>query len=252
MDLNEIAELVSTDSGLTIRLLRLVNSAFFAFSQKIDSINDAVAALGVQQVCDLALATSVTGIFKGVPSELVEMESFWRHSLACALAARALAINRSDPGPVEPFFVAGMLHDVGRLIMFARMPEASREALVRSSESGQPLRAVEKQLFGYDHAAAGAALMQVWNLPHSLSEATHYHHQPSGADHFPDLASTIHVADIIAHALEYGSSGEPFVPKIFPPAWARCRIEPNTLEDIVAQVDSHYKNLILALKSRKP
>ena len=109
------------------------------------------------------------------------MESFWRHSLACALAARALAINRSDPGPVEPFFVAGMLHDVGRLIMFARMPEASREALVRSSESGQPLRAVEKQLFGYDHAAAGAALMQVWNLPHSLSEATHYHHQPSGA-----------------------------------------------------------------------
>lgn len=251
VDLNEIAELVAKDSGLTMRLLRLVNSAFFAFKQKIESINDAVAAIGVQQVCDLALTTSVTRIFKGVPEELVEMESFWRHSLACALAARALAINRNEAGPVESYFVAGMLHDVGRLIMFARMPEATREALVYSRKLNQPLIAAEKQMFGYDHAEVGAALMEIWSLPKSLSEATHFHHQPAACDHFEDLASTVHVADLIAHALEYGSSGEPFVPKLVPSAWDRCGIEPDSLADIVAQVDQQFKNLIHALKAAR-
>ena len=114
---DQISSIIMQDPGLTARLLRIVNSAYFGFPRKIDTISRAVMIVGTQQLHDLTLATSIVTLFRRIPEQFVSMESFWKHSVACGLAARVLAgLNRESN--VERFFVAGILHDVGRLIMY--------------------------------------------------------------------------------------------------------------------------------------
>ena len=183
---DDIAKIITEDQGLTARLLRLANSPMFGWFGKVDSISKAVTIIGTQQLRDLALAASVMGVFKGIPEDLLNMQSFWRHSIACGIVARTLATWRRETN-VERFFVAGMLHDVGQLIMATTLPEIVKEMIVSSREEKKMFLMMERERLGFDHADAGGALLKSWKIPSNISDPVTYHHTPALADQFPKI-----------------------------------------------------------------
>jgi len=242
----DIARVISEDAGISIRLLRIVNSAYFGYTEKIESLNQAVSALGTQQVRDLVLATTVVEKFEGVPSDLIDMESFWQHSMACGVAARALAEARKQEN-IETYFLGGMLHDVGRLLIISKMPEESREMLIRCSRSNTLLHNAEKELFGYDHSEVGEVLLNKWGLPAHLEEAVGSHHLPQKAVKNPMLAAVVHIADVVVHGLKMGNSGVNVVPKLSSFAWSRFGMAATILPKVIEQLDVQYSAMLKAL-----
>jgi len=239
----DIAKIIREDPGLTARLLRIVNSAFYNFPSRVDTISQAVTIIGTQQLGALALATSVMQLFKGIPEEFVSMDSFWRHSVACGLAARVIGTLRREPNP-ERLFVAGILHDIGRLVMFTKATDGSRDAFVRARDQNILLVDAERDAVGFTHAVVGGVLLQTWKLPGILEEVVMFHHNPQAATKFPMETSIVHIADIIAHAMELGSSGEHFVPPLNGEAWERLGLQISVLPSVVEQVDRQYQDAI--------
>ncbi|MDD2851978.1 MAG: HDOD domain-containing protein [Desulfuromonadaceae bacterium] len=242
----DIAKVLSEDQGLAARILKLANSPLFGYFSKIDTVTQAVTIIGIQQVRDLALAISVIGVFKGLPKDLVTMECFWRHSIGAALAARVLATSQREAN-LERFFVAGILHDIGRLLLFMRLPDLCREMIETARNSNQCLHELERQRLGYDHADVGGALLRRWKLPTRVTEPVEYHHRCNHAGQFPRESAILHCADLLAHALELGGSGEERVPPLIPGSWERLTVSPFQLPQIVAQIDNQLEEISKAL-----
>lgn len=239
----DIGGVVSEDPGLTARLLKLVNSAFFGFPGRIDTVSRAITIVGTHQLSDLTLATSVIKAFDSVPQDLVDMTSFWCHSLAVGVCARVIASQRREDN-VERFFVAGMLHDIGLPIMYMKLPREMRQILERSKATGELLDTVEKAVLSYDHTDVGRFLLKGWNLPESLQEAVHFHHHPERAQHFPVEAAAIHLADLIATALDMGSGGEYWVPPLDVKAWDFLGLNINTIPAMWDEIQCQYEDVV--------
>jgi HD-like signal output (HDOD) protein len=178
-------------------------------------------------------------MFDHIPRQLVDVESFWRHSLACGVTARAIAGRRGETN-VERFFAEGVLHDVGHLILYAHAPDEAREAIVRSRVSGRPLHECERDVLGFDHADVGHALLMQWNLPEPFRDAVGHHHTPRRALHFPADAAVVHVAEVIIHALGMGRTGEDQVPPFDPQAWETLGIEAEAYRGVVEDAERQY------------
>ncbi len=237
---SDVGKVIGDDPGLTARLLKLVNSAMYGFPTPIETVSHAISIVGTAQLQDLALATSVIRLFASLPQGLVTMDSFWRHSVACGVIARNLATRRREAN-VERYFVAGLLHDIGRPVLFTQVPDQSRAAMARSHETGVPLFVAEQAFLGFDHTHVGQALLDMWKLPPSLKEAVAHHHYPDRATRFPMETATVHVADLIANALQLGSSGEQAMPPFAAAAWGQLGLPPAVLADLIEESERHYE-----------
>jgi HD-like signal output (HDOD) protein len=242
-----ISDIISDDPGLTSRLLQLVNSAFYSFPSRIETVSRALFIVGTQQLRDLALATSIMNLFKGIPEDLVNMESFWRHSVACGLAAKILATYRRCEMNVERFFAAGIIHDIGRLIIYKKIPDTAREMIIRCKTNRELLYSVEKEVIGFDHSDLGRVLVQFWNLPPSLEEVVAYHHSPGEAIRYPIETAVVHIADIIAHAMQFGNSGEQYIPSMDEKAWELIGIPISVLSPTLDQLEREVKDVVQSL-----
>ena len=232
-----IANIISKDQSLSARLLQMVNSAFYNFPSKIDTISRAVAIIGTKQLSTLSLGTCALAVFKDVPSDLIDMKSFWKHSVACGIIARILASYKNNT-LTERFFVGGLLHDIGRLILFMSIPEISKEALLKAKETGCMLHQAENDLIGFDHSRMGGILLKEWKLPISLENIVRFHHIKTESQIKLDTA-VAHIADIMANALEIGSSGEHNVPPLVPKAWAEIGLSAGIITATVDQAKHH-------------
>jgi HD-like signal output (HDOD) protein len=240
---HEVAAVIGQDPALTARLLRLANSPYFAFGRTVDSVHQAVVLIGATHVRDISLATSVTGFFPDVPPDLIHSGDFWRHSLAVGIGARALAEMRRESN-IERFFVAGMLHDVGRLVLYMCAPDAARAVLEHAKDHECLLYEAEMDLIGFDHGTVGGALMEKWNMPDSLVECVALHHRPGEARGFPVEAATIHLADLIANALKLGRSGERMVPPRWTDVWETLSLDPSILSDLMTSIRDEYVEVV--------
>lgn len=239
----DIAKLVSEDTALAAKVLRLANSAMYNFPSKISAITQAVTIIGTRQLKDLVLAASVTSVFKDMPSDLVDMESFWRHSIASAVAARLLSQLRRDSNS-ESAFVAGLLHDIGRLIMFKELGPQMLQCCQRSQTESITLDLIERESFGFDHALLGGMLLKEWKLPPQLVESTQFHHSPSRSMTYPVEASYVHIANIIVTMLQFGNSGDPRVPKLDHGAWASLGFQADIVDTLVDDVKAQYNSAV--------
>ena len=211
----DIGRAISQDAALTARLLRVANSPAFGQHGKIATISRAITVLGVRQVRDLTVGLTAVRTFDGIGNELVTMESFWRHSFLCAVAAGQIAGRRAR-NPDDSPFIAGLLHDVGQLVLFSRAPQLARQALLMSVDSADDrgLFLCEREILGFDHGAVGVALAKSWGMPRSLQECIEFHHEPERAQEFPLEAATIHIANSVAVLAEIGSSEPADAPAI--------------------------------------
>ncbi len=199
----QVAEAISHDPALAARVLRLVNSPYFGVPTRIDNIPRAVSLLGTQQIHDLALATAVAHTFSGIDPRQHDMASFWSRSLFSALVAQQLGrVCRVEQA--ERLFVAGLLADLGHLILYQTIPRESLSAEQRWLELAQPLVEVERELLGLDYARVGATLMRQWQLPETLVESTEFHPEPIRAQRDPLGAAVVHLAMTMAQARRLG------------------------------------------------
>jgi putative nucleotidyltransferase with HDIG domain len=216
----DIARAVSQDPSFTVRLLQVANSPFYGFSSTIDTVAKAVSLIGTSQMRSLALSMSVAKSFAGLPNDLVSMDNFWRHSLYCAVIARILAKQAGKCDP-EAVFTAGLLHDIGELIIFNRMPEQAKEALllVLDQVDDLPIYRAEQQIISFDHAQVGGELARQWNLPPLLEECIAYHHSIGDAKRYPQETALVHLANIFAQMAELDTLDPEDVSATDPRAW---------------------------------
>jgi HD-like signal output (HDOD) protein len=244
--IEDITRVISEDQGLTARLLKLANSPLFGYFSRIDSIGKAATIIGTQQLQAMALAVSVMEVFTGIPENLVNMKTFWQHSIACGITARALAIYRREAN-VERVFAAGILHDVGRLVICTTMPKLFTGLLIAGREEKALLFRMEKESLGFTHAEVGGRLLEKWRIPASIAEPVACHHSPDMARKFPLEAAFIHLADIICKSLGLGFNGERFVPPLEPASWERLDIPPAALAEVVKHVEPQMADTMAIL-----
>lgn len=238
----DFADVISRDPSLTARLLRIANSPFFGLTTKVATVNRAVTVVGAKPLRDLVIATCAVNSFKGIPNQLVSMDDFWYHSLYCALASRALA-QRRRLAHAESLFAAGLLHDIGQLIIFNRLPDQAQEALRLSVEDPHTLdmHQAELQVLGFDHAEVGGLLLQRWRLPPLLEECVAHHHTPAEARRFPVEAALVHIANVIATMAEINSLNLEDVPVIQAKAWKQAGLTESVIEPVVREIQRQFR-----------
>jgi HD-like signal output (HDOD) protein len=239
-----VAEIISKDVSLSARLLRLVNTPFYGFPSKIDTLSRAVAIVGTNQLTSLALGITVMSSFDDIPEDQIRMQDFWLQSVTCGTLARLLAIRTDIPGD-ERFFVAGLLHDVGRLVLLRSQPGMIRTVLKQAHCCGLPLHELEQTCWGWDHGDLGAALLKQWKLPFFIEHQVRHHHAPLRAMR-PEEAAVTHVAEVASHAIFPRNNGTPFVPPLSTEAWDMLGISANDLMDIVNQARQQGETIMAA------
>jgi putative nucleotidyltransferase with HDIG domain len=228
---HNIAKVVNKSPSLTAILLRIVNSSFYGFPSKINNISRAVTIIGTREITSLALGLSIVKAFKNIPEEIIDMSSFLKHSIACGIISRILAANNNIP-KTEQMFVSGLLHDIGRLIIYQYFPEQAKMLLSHPDTSDKLLYQQENSLLGCNHTLIGKHLLKTWKLPLELENNIFFHHNPSAA-HDPVKAAIVHFADIMVNALKLGSSGERFVPCFDDKTWDNLGVSPSSFETII-------------------
>ncbi len=232
---DDFSNIINADPSLAAHLLRMANSPFYGRGSKVETIVHALGIVGIEQLSELALATTMIKQFKGIDKGLVNMQSFWMHSIGCGLAARTIAQNMGEKH-VEPYYTASMLHDIGSLILYKEIPDKAREILTRCKSEGLPLSTVEEEVLGFTHAEVGAIVFTKWGLPRSLVEAVQYHHRPSEAKDHPLFPAIVHLADIIAYEMDLGTGGEPTIPVLDPAAIQRTGLTRSYLTEVQGYV----------------
>ena len=230
---DDIAQVVNKSPSLAVLLLKIVNSPFYGFPAQIDTITRAVAIIGTKEISSLALGICTITMFKNIPRHIIDMPSFLKHSLACGIVARIVAAHKNIL-QTEQLFVAGLLHDLGRLVVYQYYPDQATHLLNRSLAGDQPLYEVEREYLGCHHTDIGQHLLQQWKLPITLENILFYHHCPSQADNQMQ-AAIVHLADIMVNALGLGSSGNRFVPRFDQEAWNHLNLSPGCYEAIIEQ-----------------
>ncbi len=238
----DIARITINDQGLSARLLRLANSAFYGYPSTVSNISDALTVIGLQQFKNMALSTCIMGVFKGMPAGLVSMEQFWRKSIACGLCARIMALELREANS-ERFFLGGLLHRVGRLILFKSRPEASIEIMEIGKTRDIHLHHIETEVLGFNHADVGGALLEYWKLPASLSELVTHYHKPTHTRISIQDVSLIHLSDFITEALGMGYTGERYVPQFSEAAWGHSGMDETNLPVIVDELKRQYEDV---------
>jgi HD-like signal output (HDOD) protein len=235
---DDIAQVIQKSPSMTAILLKIVNSPFYGFPSKIDKISLAVTLIGRREIFGLALGLSILSTFDKIPKELLDMFSFQKHSVACGIISRMLATQKGI-SQTEQFFVSGLLHDIGRLIIYCDCPEDSRNILNLSRTTNKLLYEVESEYFGFNHSHVAKHLIQQWKLPLSLENNIFYHHNPSEALQ-PVPATLVHLADIITNGLGIGTSGEYFVPPLDAEAWDGLGLSPTCFDIVIKQATHQF------------
>ena len=235
----DIGDAIIQDPALTARLLKVVNSSFYGFPSKIETVSRAITIVGTLELTDLILGTSAVHTFQKIPNQLVDMQQFWEHSLYAAVVARIIAKQLCAPNS-ERCFVMGLLHDIGSLILYRLKPEQSRQALEMAAEKQLPLVLAEKQVFGFDHADVGAELMTAWNLPESFSQVVLHHHEPSSAASYRLEGATIHLADVISGMKHVTGSNTGRVAPLEPLAWEMIGLPADSVDALASEADIQF------------
>lgn len=237
----DIENVISKDTNLSARLLKIVNSAFYGYPSKIDTLSRAINVIGTRQLSTLAVGINIITIFNKIPSGIINMKMFWKHSILCGICARILAGYKNIQN-TERMFTAGLLHDIGRLVCYNHLPKDALVAAMNARNENKLLYMAERDVFRVDHALIGGCLLNKWKMPMSLEEMVSYHHEPLKSKNQTE-SSILHLADIIANAMEIGTSGERFIPPLNRDAWLRLDMTTNVFRLIFEQSDHQLEDV---------
>ncbi len=236
-----IAEVVGLDVGLSTQILKLVNSPLYGFPSEISSLVRAVALIGGKELCTLALGLSTIGYFRDIPPELIDMRAFWMHSLTSAVFCKVIAEQVEGVSP-EEMFTAGLLHDVGRLILFKKMPCSAVQAMIYARENFIPLVEAEDMVLGFNHTDVARGMFERWNFPESLIDIIASHHSPKNSDNYSESA-VLQLGDNLALAVGISEGGMYVLPGTEEGVWEELGVNEDRLTEIVKDYDYQISEL---------
>jgi putative nucleotidyltransferase with HDIG domain len=195
--INKVGDLISRDPSIAAKILQLANSAFFGRRRNVSKITEAVSYLGMSRIAELLLALHVFAQFKPTISAAFSMEELWTHSNSTAMTAKRIAEKQHASSKIaDDSFTAGLLHDIGKLVLASRLPEEYEKTVLRAIADKIPLWLAERETFSATHAEVGAYLLAIWGLPNPIVDAAGYHHNPTAASTQDFSALTaVHAAD---------------------------------------------------------
>jgi len=233
----DVGKVISQDQVLSAQILRMANSPFFGMSRKISSVTQALVILGFDVIKGLVLTSSV---FEMMQKSIVGL---WEHSIGSAATARVLA-NLVGQSEEEEVSVAGLLHDLGKVVMSVQLEDKARDEIVALVQKKKTSRyEAENEVLGFTHAQVGLWLAEHWKLPQSLAEPMCYHHQPEKARHAPKQTAIVHLANIIIRARGFGFGGDPYVPPLSKEAWELLGLKTDDFQDILEEMEPNLLSL---------
>ena len=233
----DVAKVVRNDAGLSTFLLRLVNSAFYSFPARVDTVSRAVTMVGVRPLYLLSMGLLFQDMIRAIPKDSLVIANFWQHSIATGLAAQEIW-KQMGQKEEERLFTGGLLHDIGILAMGCMLPHVQDlYKHLNIKVRRVPMHDVEKELLGFDHARFGAMLLRKWNMPASLAMPVLWHHHPQGAAHYKEPI-VVHLADIVASSLGHSPISGEVVPKLDPAAWELSGLNQDQVLKIVDAVEN--------------
>ncbi len=234
VNLGEVERWLAKDQGLATGVLRIANSPFYGMARRIGSLREATVILGVHTVRNVVTTAGVLELF-GEESEIgFDRLAFWQHSNCAAVAAQVVAAECGQE-PDEAY-TAGLLHDVGRLVIDTVLPQEFARVISLCRERGCQMGEAEREVLGFDHAFAGARAVERWHLPVEVLEAVRDHHAPLAADG-PTLTDFVHVGNVLCRALDIGNSREDKVPPPDAGAWERVGLDAEKLKHCLARIE---------------
>lgn len=243
VDISVLAKKVSHDQALTAKTLRLANSSFYGLQCKVRTIEQAIAVLGFDSVRALVTSAGIIGNFSGGDGGF-DFGAFWRHAVGTAVCAKRLA--RIAKCNQEFAFVSGLLHDIGRLVLVTTYPQRYSEALAWRSEHDCEMIEAERAVLGVDHVAAGVALAEHWNFSDTMRLAIAWHHEPQQAG-AGFLATIIHVANAIAHALDLARDEDDLVPQVSAVAWTALGLSEEAYLHVFRETELQFEEIATVL-----
>ncbi len=244
----KIARVIETDQALTTRILGLVNSPFYGLSGKVTTVAHAVVILGFNPLRSVVLSASVVDLFQGGKDARFDFQAFWKHSIATAICSRILA-HHAGLRDAESIFVAGLLHDVGKLVEWSEMSEPFSRILDRVAE-GKAMHEVEMEILGFTHADVGRLLLQQWKLPEILSYTVGAHHLPSADPARLQTAAVVHVADVLCIAGGIGSGGNLRVPVMDRAAWDALHLQRTEVASMLDRTEKEAEETFAFFKPK--
>ena len=195
----QITEVIQSDPALSVRILKVVNSSFYGYPQQISTILQAIGILGRRSLRNIILSTIVAGMCRRMSNDVFDLERYWQHSVRTAVLSKLLVMYSDQKAQAESIFIAGLLHDIGQLVIAHQLPDQAKEIQMQVMDGAQHQWQVEKNILGFDHSELGAQLIQQWNLPALLVESIRYHHEPQQAKNCKTCCYVIHLANKLAY-----------------------------------------------------
>lgn len=247
-DLNQV---ISLDPVLMGKVLRLINSAYYSLPNQITSLVRAIIMLGINTVKNLALSTAVLGTLRDKENfQAINMDGFWRHSICTGVTAKMIATRRKvDPKLREGYFIAGLLHDIGKLPLNNRLSKEYLEAIALTDRERLPLFESEARVLGMDHQEAGTLVVDNWKLGGDIRDAVRFHHRVElyEGEH-AELVATVAVANLFANTFNIGFSGDRYPRQLPPGVLERLGIDWEYLEEIEEAVNAEIEKAQVFLK----
>ena len=241
-DLETLAHHINSDPAIAARLLAAANSVASGLPKYVYSTAQAFLLLGTDRVIHIALASSLIYRYDERTSGFIA-PLFWRHSLGAAICARTLAEQIGvDP---ELAFIGGLLHDIGRLLMYIASPGHVYQTFDRRQRSDIPLIAAEREVFGYDHCESGQVLANAWKLPPDIVDVIAAHHEPDGFGN--EICDLVHVSECLSHALDLGEIANNGVPDLSELACARLGLSWPKFASHFAEIEACFDDFCLTL-----
>ena len=248
--LADIGKVIAKDPALSARLLRIVNSPFYGFQAKIDTISRAIAVIGIADLTNLIIATTVVDRFGKIPGELIDMTSFWMRSIQTAVIARLLA-KHSAVLHTERLFLAGLLHDLGSLVLSQKMPELYHRVLLAADHDRRLQAGFEQELIGFTHAEVGRELLKSWGLPESLYETIGCYLDPSEAQVHKLDSHILHMAALLAGSGVHADGVQGTVESFSEQSLILVRLDRAQIVAIMASVDDEFSQIFELLGPNK-
>lgn len=235
----DVGKVISTDQALMTKVLKLVNSAMYGLPRRISTLSQATVILGFNTIRSTSIAATV---FKYLNNGSFDRVKFWEHALACGVASKLIARRFSNQNPEEAF-IAGLLHDVGKMVIDQYMPEEFSKVCARVQSGGVRMVEAEQEVLGVTHAQVGGWLARKWNMPAPLLNAITYHHEPQlTSSQGSQFVSIVHLGDAIARMAKIGSGGDDLPPVLHPSVWSQIHATEAQLPELIEEVNVDYAN----------
>jgi len=238
----DIAQAIDQDTALTARLLKIINSPFYRFPSKIDTLSMAITVLGTRQLRDLVVAAAVIKRFQSKIDPAFNIEVFWCHSITTAIASRLIALKLMLANS-ERFFVIGLLHDIGKMVMYLTLPNESITLMNELKKPDCDIANIERQIFGFTHDDVGVALMSAWHFPESIIEPVRAHVYLEAPETYLKDAALLHLANNIANNMQSPISRDDDT-MLNPKAIELLQLAPETIEAIYEETYRHLDELL--------